>query len=53
MARVVASERTRNQLKAMVAGDAQIDRSALVRQAAQLIVEEALGAEAAEFFGRG
>jgi hypothetical protein len=31
MARALASERTRNQLKAMLDGETQIDRSALVR----------------------
>jgi transposase-like protein len=53
MARVLASERTRNQLKAMLDGETQIDRSALVRQAARLIMQEALEAEAAECLGRG
>jgi transposase-like protein len=53
MARVLASERTRNQLKAMLDGETQIDRSALVRQAARLIVEEALQSEATDALGSG
>jgi transposase-like protein len=53
MARVLASERTRNQLKAMLDGETQIDRSALVRQAARLIVEEALESEATDALGSG
>ncbi len=53
MARVPASERTRNELKEMMAGKTSTDRSALVRQAARLIVEEALEAEAGEALGRG
>ncbi|MFN7087990.1 MAG: transposase [Burkholderiales bacterium] len=53
MARVPASERTRNELKDMFAGNGPADRSRLVRQAARLIVEEALEAEATEALGRG
>jgi putative transposase len=53
MARVPASERTRNELKGMFAGDGPADRSRLVRQAARLIVEEALESEAAAAPGRG
>lgn len=51
MARVPASERTRNALKDMFAGKTVTDRSSLVRQAARLIVEEALEAEAADALG--
>lgn len=53
MARVPASERTGNELKDMFAGRTVADRSSLVRQAARLIVEEALESEAAEALGRG
>lgn len=53
MARVTASERTRNELKKMMAGESVYDRSSMVRQAARLIVEEALEAEAEEALGRG
>lgn len=53
MARVPASERTRNELKEMFSGKAPADRSRLVRQAARLIVEEALESEATEVVGRG
>jgi putative transposase len=53
MARVPASERTRNELKDMFAGKSVADRSRLVRQAARLIVEEALESEAADALGRG
>jgi putative transposase len=53
MARVPASERTRNALKDMFAGKTAADRSALVRQAARLIVAEALENEALEALGRG
>ena len=52
MARVLASERTRNELKKMMAGEGMADRSSLVRQAARLIVEEALEAEAEDALGR-
>ena len=53
MARVPRSERTRNELKEMFAGTRGADRSALVRQAARLIVEEALESESAQELGRG
>ena len=53
MARVLASERTRNALKDMFAGKTAADKSSLVRQAARLIVEEALESEAADALGRG
>ena len=51
MARVPASERTRNALKDMFAGKTVADKSSLVRQAARLIVEEALEGEAADALG--
>jgi putative transposase len=51
MARVPASERTRNALKDMFAGKSAADKSSLVRQAARLIVEEALEGEAADALG--
>ena len=51
MARVPASERTRNALKDMFAGKTAADKSSLVRQAARLIVEEALEGEAADALG--
>jgi hypothetical protein len=53
MVRVLAPERTRNELKKMMAGEGMVDRSSLVRQAARLIVEEALEAEAEDTLGRG
>jgi len=53
MARVPASERTRNELKAMFEGKSPVERSRLVRQAARLIVEEALESEATDVLGRG
>ena len=53
MSRVPASQRTRNELKKMIAGESVADRSSLVRQAARLIVEEALEAEAEDALGRG
>jgi putative transposase len=53
MARVPMSEKTRNELKEMFAGKRGADRSGLVRQAARLIVEEALEAEAGAELGRG
>jgi putative transposase len=52
MARVPRSESTRNELKQMLDGRGGTDRSALVRQAARLIVEEALEAEVAQELGR-
>ena len=53
MARVPASAKTRNELKDMFAGKAPADKSRLIRQAARLIVEEALEGEAADALGRG
>lgn len=53
MARVPMSERTRNELKDLFAGDGPTDRSRLVQQAARLIVEEALESEAAAALERG
>src|SRR5262245_1087798 len=55
MERIPASERTREQLKALMEGrrEATNERSELVRLAAQLIIEEALEKEAAEVLGRG
>lgn len=53
MARVLASERTRNELKKRMTGESVVDRSSLVRQAARLIVEEALEAEAEDVLSRG
>jgi putative transposase len=52
MARVPRSETTRNELKEMFGGTRSADRSGLIRQAARLIVEEALEAEAAQELGR-
>lgn len=52
MARVPRSERTRNELKELFSGKGGADRSGLVRQAARLIVEEALESEAAQQLGR-
>lgn len=53
MARVPRSERTRNELKELFSGSGGADRSGLVRQAARLIVEEALESEATQALGRG
>jgi putative transposase len=53
MARVPASERTRNALNDMFAGKTVADKSSLVRQAARLIVEEALEKEAVDALGSG
>jgi putative transposase len=53
MARVPASEKTRNALKDMFTGKTATDRSSLVRQAARLIVEEALEKEAVDALGSG
>jgi putative transposase len=52
MARVPRSETTRNELKQMFERGGGADRSTLVRQAARLIVEEALEAEVAQELGR-
>lgn len=51
MARVPRSERTRNELKDLFSGKGGADRSGLVRQAARLIVEEALESEARRSWG--
>jgi putative transposase len=53
MARVPASEATRKRLKDMLAGASGVERSALMREAVRLIVEEALEAEVTEAVGRG
>ncbi len=54
MAKVPASEQTRNALKRMLAHvDGSLDVSGLVRQSVRLMVEEALEAEATERLGRG
>jgi putative transposase len=55
MERIPASERTREKLKALMEGRSEVEdgRSELVRQAARLIIEEALEAEASDALGRG
>jgi putative transposase len=53
MARVPASEATRKRLKDMFEGNQGMERSALVREAVRLIIEEALEAELTEELGRG
>jgi transposase-like protein len=53
MIRVPASAKTRNALKDMLAGKSVADKSSFGRQAARLIVEEALESEAADAVGRG
>ena len=55
MDRIPASERTREKLKALMAGQSEIEdgRSELVRLAARLIIEESLEAEAKDAVGRG
>jgi len=53
MARVPASEATRKRLKQMFEGKQDVDRSALIREAVRLMVEEALEAEVSEALGRG
>ena len=54
MAKVPASEHTRNALKRMLANvDGSLDLSGLVRQSVRLMVEQALEAEATERLGRG
>ena len=53
MARVPASEATRKRLKQMFEGKPEVDRSALIREAVRLMVEEALEAEVSEALGRG
>ena len=54
MERIPASERTREKLRALMEGgsEAEDGRSALVRLAARLIIEEALEGEARDAFGR-
>jgi transposase-like protein len=52
MSRVPRSDSTRNELKQMLDSRSGGDRRALVRQAARLIVEEALEAEMAQELGR-
>ena len=48
MAKVPASEVTRNALHKLLAGkDGSVDMSTMVRQAVQLMIEQALEAEAA------
>lgn len=51
MARVVASEQTRKRIADVLSGD--FDKSALLRNAVRLIVEEALEAEVGDVLGRG
>ena len=53
MARVPASEATRKRLNDMLAGKQSIERSALLREAVRLIVEETLEAEVSDELGRG
>jgi putative transposase len=55
MERIPASERTREQLKALMEGKAEAieSNSDLVRLAARLIIEEALEGEAEDALGRG
>lgn len=53
-AKVPASEATRNALHALLAGkDGSVDMSAMVRQAVQLMIEQAVEAEVEERLGRG
>jgi len=54
MERIPASERTRENLKALMRGRSEIadGRSELVRLAARLIIEEALEGEARDALGR-
>ena len=54
MGRIPASERTRERLKALMDGQSEEGdlRSALVRLAARLIVEEGLEGEATDALGR-
>lgn len=53
MARVPASEATRKRLNDMLAGTSGVERSALMREAVRLIIEEALEAEVSDELGRG
>ena len=54
MERIPASERTRDKLRALMQGQSEATdgRSALVRLAARLIIEEALEGEARDALGR-
>jgi transposase-like protein len=53
MERVLASAKTRKRIEAMINGEvAEVDKSMLIREAARLIVEEALEAEVADALGR-
>lgn len=52
MARVPASEATRKRIKEMMVAGAS-EQSAVIREAARLIIEEALEAELSEAIGRG
>ncbi len=53
MARVPASEATRNRIEQMMSGAmGEVDRSELIREAARLIVEEALEGEVSDVVGR-
>ena len=51
MARVAASEQTRKRIAEVLSGD--FDKSALLRNAVRLIIEEALEAEVGDVLGRG
>lgn len=53
MKRVTASEATRKRIAEMLRKAEGLDRSDLVRQAARLVIEEALEAEVSEALGRG
>lgn len=53
MRRVTASEATRKRIAEMLRKVEGLDRSELVRQAARLVIEEALEAEVSEALGRG
>lgn len=53
MARVPASAATRKRLKDMFEGNEGVERSALVREAVRLIIEEAQEAAVTEGLGRG
>ncbi len=53
MRRVTASEATRKRIAEMLRKTGGLDRSDLVRQAARLVIEEALEAEVSEALGRG
>ena len=54
MERILASERTRERLRALMSGRSEVEdeRSALVRLAARLIIEEALEGETRDVLGR-